>query len=200
MASSTRSSEPSAWNVPNALTTSRFLLVPVFGWLLLHDGGDSFAFRALAFAVFVGANLTDQLDGHIARSRDQVTSFGKLVDPLADKALTGVGFVGLSLLGELSWWVTILVLSREVVITALRVWVIRRGVIISASQGGKLKTVLQAVALAGYILPLGAIWHGVAVVVMAAAVVVTMTSGVQYLRQSYAASKTAAATEGSVRG
>jgi CDP-diacylglycerol---glycerol-3-phosphate 3-phosphatidyltransferase len=191
---------PSAWNLPNALTTSRILLVPVFGWLLLHDHGSQPLFRTLAFAVFVLATLTDQLDGHIARHRGQVTNFGKLVDPLADKALSGVGFAGLSLLGELSWWVTALVLFRELLITGLRAWVIRSGVIISASQGGKLKTILQAVALAGYILPLGGLWHTVAVVVMVAAVLVTVTSGVQYLRHAYTAGRQAPVTEGSLRG
>ena len=181
------------------MTTSRILLVPVFGWLLLHDDGSNPVYRALAFAVFVVATLTDQLDGHIARSRDQVTSFGKLVDPLADKALTGVGFVGLSLLGELPWWVTIVVLSRELTITALRLWVIRSGVIISASPGGKLKTMLQAVALSGYILPLGGVWHAVAVVLMVAAVVVTVTSGVQYLHHAYVVGRRAPAAEESLR-
>jgi CDP-diacylglycerol--glycerol-3-phosphate 3-phosphatidyltransferase len=181
------------------LTTSRILLVPVFGWLLLHEDGSQPVYRALAFAVFVAATLTDQLDGHIARSRDQVTRFGKLVDPLADKALTGVGFVGLSMLGELPRWVTITVLSRELAITALRFWVIRSGVIISASPSGKLKTMLQSVALAGFILPLGGVWHAVAVVVMVAAVVVTLTSGMQYLHHAYSAARQAPAAEESLR-
>jgi CDP-diacylglycerol--glycerol-3-phosphate 3-phosphatidyltransferase len=198
VAAATRRPEPSSWNLPNALTTSRILLVPVFGWLLLYDNGSQFVYRVLAFVVFVAATLTDQLDGHIARSRDQVTNFGKLVDPLADKALTGVGFVGLSVLGELSWWVTCIVLARELLITALRVWYIRSGVIISASPGGKLKTILQAVALAGYVLPLGGLWHTVSAAVMAAAVIVTIASGVQYLRHGYLASKHRSAPEGSL--
>jgi CDP-diacylglycerol--glycerol-3-phosphate 3-phosphatidyltransferase len=185
--------KPSNWNLPNALTTLRIVLVPLFGWLLLMDGGQNSVLRIWAFVVFLVAILTDRIDGDIARRRNMVTDFGKLMDPIADKALTGMAFVGLSIIGELWWWVTIVVLGREWGITVLRFWVIRYGVM-PASRGGKLKTTLQAVALSGFILPLRDLngrWHAiglglwwVAVVVMAAAVVTTLVTGAEYVRDA----------------
>jgi CDP-diacylglycerol--glycerol-3-phosphate 3-phosphatidyltransferase len=186
-------SAPSNWNLPNALTTLRILMVPLFGWLLLRDGGDDFASRWWAWAVFTGAILTDRIDGDLARKRNLVTDFGKLMDPIADKALTGMAFVGLSIIGELWWWVTIVVLGRELGITLLRLWVIRYGVI-AASRGGKIKTTLQAFALAGFILPLrqfsggwttaGDVLWWIAATCMAAAVVVTVVTGLDYVREA----------------
>jgi len=185
--------KPSNWNLPNALTTLRIVLVPLFGWLLLMDGGQNSVLRIWAFVVFLVAILTDRIDGDIARRRNMVTDFGKLMDPIADKALTGMAFVGLSIIGELWWWVTIVVLGREWGITVLRFWVIRYGVM-PASRGGKLKTTLQAVALSGFILPLRDLhgrWHAiglglwwVAVVLMAAAVVATLVTGAEYVRDA----------------
>jgi CDP-diacylglycerol--glycerol-3-phosphate 3-phosphatidyltransferase len=170
----------------------RILLVPVLGWLLLYDDGNDNTARVLAFVVFFVAILTDRYDGDIARRRNLVTDFGKIMDPIADKALTGMAFIGLSLIGELWWWVTIVVLFREALITALRFWVIRIGVI-AASRGGKIKTMLQALALMGFILPfrqLTGSWQSVGLalwwasaVVMAAAVVVTVATGVDYVRR-----------------
>jgi CDP-diacylglycerol---glycerol-3-phosphate 3-phosphatidyltransferase len=184
---------PSLWNLPNGLTTLRILLVPVLGWLLLADGGHDTGMRVWAFAVFFVAIMTDRWDGDIARRRNLVTDFGKMLDPIADKALTGMAFIGLSLIDELWWWVTIVVLFREALITALRFWVIRLGVI-AASRGGKIKTTLQALALMGLILPfrqLSGGWHIVgqalwwaSVVVMASAVVVTVATGVDYVRRA----------------
>jgi CDP-diacylglycerol---glycerol-3-phosphate 3-phosphatidyltransferase len=176
---------PSNWNLPNALTVLRIVMVPLFGWLLLSHGGDDTAWRIAAFVCFVAAMLTDRFDGEIARRRGLVTNFGKIADPIADKALTGTAFVGLSLLGELSWWVTAVVLGRELAITLIRFVVIRYGVI-AASRGGKLKTVLQTVALCAYILPIGDIFllHLVAMLVMAAAVVVTVWTGAEYVVQA----------------
>ena len=136
---------PSNWNLPNGLTLLRILMVPVFGWLLLAHGGEEPLWRVAAFVAFLAAMLTDRLDGEIARRRGLVTNFGKIADPIADKALTGMAFVGLSLIGDLWWWVTIVVLVREWGITALRFWVIRYGVI-SASYGGKAKTLAQIIA------------------------------------------------------
>ncbi|MGH3385683.1 MAG: CDP-diacylglycerol--glycerol-3-phosphate 3-phosphatidyltransferase [Nocardioidaceae bacterium] len=178
--------EPSPWNLPNALTMLRVVLVPVFGWLLLTEGGHDAGWRIAAFVVFTLAILTDKIDGDIARARGLVTNFGKIADPIADKALTGMAFVGLSILGDLAWWVTIVVLGREWLITLVRFIVIRRGVM-AASRGGKLKTTLQAVALCGYILPVADIaWlHYPAVAVMVAAVVLTLVTGVEYLIQAY---------------
>ena len=174
------------WNLPNALTTLRILMVPFFGWALLVDGGDSPLWRMVAWVLFVAAMITDKVDGDIARSRNMITDFGKIADPIADKALTGMAFVGLSVIGELWWWVTIVVLLREWGITLLRVWVIRYGVM-AAGRGGKLKTVLQTVALGFYVLPFGILrddWQlagdvlwGVSVALMAAAVLLTVVTG-----------------------
>jgi CDP-diacylglycerol--glycerol-3-phosphate 3-phosphatidyltransferase len=170
----------SAWNLANYLTVLRLLLVPVFvGLLLGRDGGDE-QWRYGAAVVFVLAAVTDWVDGKVARSRGLVTSFGKIVDPIADKALTGGAFVGLSVLGELPWAVTILLLARELGITLLRFFVIRHGVM-PASRGGKLKTLLQAAAIVLYVLPLSG-WAATArVPVLVLAVVVTVVTGIDYV-------------------
>ena len=177
---SSRPAQASAWNIANALTVLRIALVPVFGWLLLFDGGHETRYRILAAGVFALASLTDRIDGDIARARGIVTDFGKVSDPIADKALMGTALVGLSILGELPWWVTLVVLVREVGITAMRFVVIRHGVM-PASRGGKVKTVLQALAIGLYVLPLAGAWHVAAELVMAAAVVVTVVTGVDYV-------------------
>ena len=178
----TRHPPPSNWNVANALTALRLLLVPVFGWLLLAEDGSSATLRTAACAVFLTAAVTDRFDGDIARRRGLVTDFGKMADPIADKALMGAAFVGLSLLGELPWWVTAVVLSREAGVTLLRFWVLHHDHgVMPASRGGKLKTVLQTVALALYILPLSAELHRPAAVMMALAVLVTVATGIDYV-------------------
>ncbi len=174
----------SAWNVANALTAVRLLLVPVFGWLLLHGEGGQTSWRLAAAAAFVVAGLTDRFDGELARRRGLVTDIGKLADPIADKALTGTALVGLSLLGELAWWVTAVVLIREIGITVLRFVVIRHGVM-PAGRGGKLKTALQALAITLYLLPLPGAWHLLAVAAMAVAVLVTLLTGADYLLKAY---------------
>jgi CDP-diacylglycerol---glycerol-3-phosphate 3-phosphatidyltransferase len=165
---------PGLVNVANALTVLRLVLVPVFVACLLAGGTG---WRVAAFVVFGVASVTDLLDGRLARSRGLITDFGKIADPIADKALTGAALVTLSALGDLAWWVTVVILAREISVTLLRFWVIRRGVI-AASRGGKLKTLLQVVAIALYVLP------GpptvVREVVMAAAVAVTVVTGIDY--------------------
>jgi CDP-diacylglycerol---glycerol-3-phosphate 3-phosphatidyltransferase len=165
-------------NVANMLTVVRILLVPVFVICLVKGGTG---WRLAALAAFVAASLTDLFDGRLARNRGLVTDFGKIADPIADKALTGAALITLSVIGELPWWVTALILIRELGITALRFAVLKRGVI-AASQGGKLKTLLQIIAICLYVLPpslgLPAV---VREVVMAAAVVVTLVTGVDYV-------------------
>ncbi|HEY3090351.1 MAG TPA: CDP-diacylglycerol--glycerol-3-phosphate 3-phosphatidyltransferase [Jatrophihabitantaceae bacterium] len=173
----------SAWNVANALTVLRLLLVPVFAVLLFHDDGQETVWRIWACVVFVLASVTDRLDGELARKRGLVTEFGKLADPIADKALVGTALVGLSALGELPWWVTVVILIREVGVTLLRFWVIRHGVM-PASRGGKVKTLLQGVAIGLYVLPLSGWLHEVAVVVMGAAVVMALITGVDYVARA----------------
>ncbi len=188
-----RERQPSAWNVANALTVLRLLLVPLLAWLLLRDGGEHDPSRVAAFVTFSVALVTDRVDGELARRRGLVTDFGKIADPIADKALTGTAFVGLSLLGELPWWVTVVVLVREIGITALRFVVIRHGVM-PAGRGGKVKTALQGLALGLYLLPLPASWHPVEVAAMAVAVVVTVVTGIEYVAQAARLRRTSART------
>ncbi len=161
-------SEASAWNIANAITVLRLLLVPVFAVVLFHGDGHQTGWRIGAWGVFAVASFTDRLDGELARKRGLVTEFGKLADPIADKALIGTALVGLSVLDDLAWWVTVVMLVREVGVTLLRFWVIRHGVI-PASRGGKVKTLLQGVAIGLYVLPLSGWLHEVAVVVLGAA-------------------------------
>jgi CDP-diacylglycerol--glycerol-3-phosphate 3-phosphatidyltransferase len=172
------------WNLANALTAVRLVLVPVFGWLLLHSGGDRPAWRFAAAAVFALAVVTDRLDGEIARARGLTTDVGAIADPIADKALIGTALVGLSLLGELPWWVTVVVLVREVGITAMRLVVIRHGVL-PAGRGGKAKTVVQALAVVLLVAPLTGPAHAVAQAVMVVAVVLTVVTGLAYLASGW---------------
>jgi CDP-diacylglycerol--glycerol-3-phosphate 3-phosphatidyltransferase len=194
---------PSNWNLPNALTTLRIVMVPFFGWALLVDGGGSITWRVVAWVLFVAAMITDKIDGDIARSRNLVTDFGKIADPIADKALTGMGFVGLSIIGDLWWWVTAVILLREWGITLLRIWVIRYGVM-AAGRGGKLKTVLQTVALGLFVLPVrilqddwgvfgDALWV-LAVALMVAAVTLTVVTGGDYVVKALAVRRTGSAS------
>ncbi|MDQ2748118.1 MAG: CDP-diacylglycerol--glycerol-3-phosphate 3-phosphatidyltransferase [Actinomycetota bacterium] len=176
-------SAASAWNIANGLTVFRLLLVPVFIAALFHDGGHQSDWRIWAWAVFAVASITDRFDGDIARRRNLVTEFGKLADPIADKALVGAALVGLSLLHDLSWWVTAVILVREVGVTVLRFWVIRHGVI-AASRGGKVKTMLQGVAIGLFVLPLTGWLHGVAWVFMVAAIVVAIATGIDYVARA----------------
>ncbi|WP_146906723.1 CDP-diacylglycerol--glycerol-3-phosphate 3-phosphatidyltransferase [Cellulomonas aerilata] len=177
---------PSPWNVANAVTIARIALVPFFVVALLAADGESVTWRLVATAIFVLAASTDRLDGYLARRDNLVTDLGKMLDPIADKALIGAGLIGLSMLGELPWWVTVVILARELGVTALRFVVLRYGVI-AASRGGKLKTVLQAVAISLFLLPLDhlpGIVRLVAVATMAAAVLVTLVTGADYVRQA----------------
>ena len=184
-------------NLPNMLTTVRIVLVPFFGLALLVDGGDSVLWRLVAFAIFVAAMITDKVDGDYARKHNLVTNFGKIADPIADKAITGMAFVGLSITGDIWWWVTIVVLLREWSVTLLRLSVLKH-VVIAAAQSGKVKTVLQAVALSVLTLPLphgeahggafdalglaGELVFYAAQACLAAAVAMTLWSGWEFFR------------------
>jgi CDP-diacylglycerol---glycerol-3-phosphate 3-phosphatidyltransferase len=174
--------ETSPWNVPNALTAFRIILVPIFAWMLIahpHQPG----WRFLTAVIFSVAILTDTLDGYVARKHNIITRFGKLADPIADKALTGMAFIGLSIINELPWWVTVTILVREWGITIMRFVVLRYGVM-AAGRGGKIKTVTQAIAVILYLLPLPEGAHMVAVVVMAVAWVITIVTGLDYVRDA----------------
>jgi CDP-diacylglycerol--glycerol-3-phosphate 3-phosphatidyltransferase len=178
-------------NLPNALTVLRLAVVPVFAVLLLQDAGADEAGRYWATLVFALAIITDRYDGMIARRTGQVTEFGKLADPIADKALTGTALIGLSILAFLPWWVTLLILVREVGVTLLRFWVIQHGVIAS-SRGGKLKTVVQALAIGLYILPLSGVMASARWWVMAFAVVLTLVTGIDYVYRALTLRRTSA--------
>jgi CDP-diacylglycerol--glycerol-3-phosphate 3-phosphatidyltransferase len=178
-------------NLPNALTLVRLAMVPVFAVLLLADGGTDDELRYWATLVFALAIITDHFDGMIARRTGQVTEFGKLADPIADKALTGTALIGLSVLALLPWWVTLTILVREVGVTLLRFWVIRHGVI-AASRGGKAKTVVQAVAIGLYTLPLDGLFGTARWWVMTAAVVLTVATGLVYVYRALVLRRTSA--------
>lgn len=173
----------STWNIANILTMLRILLVPVFLVVLYHDEGRNNAWRFWAWVVFAIAAVTDRIDGDLARKRGLVTDFGKLMDPIADKALIGAALIGLSDLGYLPWWVTVVILVREIGVTLLRFWVIRHGVI-AASRGGKLKTLLQSVAIGLFVLPPWTWLRAIAWVVMIAAIVVALATGADYVKRA----------------
>lgn len=186
----------SSWNLPNALTVIRLFLVPVFvvvAWAGFER--DDQAWQAWAALIFLAAAITDLLDGELARRTGKVTSFGKIADPIADKALTGAALIVLSWFDLLPWWVTVVIIVREVAVTVLRFWVIRHGVM-AASRGGKLKTALQIVAITLYLLPLASGAVIVAQVVMAAAVIVTLLTGVDYALRARALRRAETASGG----
>jgi CDP-diacylglycerol--glycerol-3-phosphate 3-phosphatidyltransferase len=170
----------SPWNVPNALTGLRLVLVPPFVWLMLYNNG--IGWRRAALGVFIVASFTDWLDGHLARAYDQGTKFGEVADPIADKLLTGSALICLSILGELWWWVTILILIREIGITILRYPLDRRGADISAGMAGKAKTALQIFALTIFIAPKD---NTLPYLAMGGAVVATLWSGASIVRAAW---------------
>ena len=175
---------PSRLNLANAVTILRIVMVPFFAVALMADGGHTVRWRLVATAVFAVAAATDRVDGLIARRSGQVTDLGKLLDPIADKLLVGTALVLLSVLGDLWWWVTVIVLARELGITVMRFFLLRY-LVLPASRGGKVKTVLQSVAIGVYLLPLGHLPELVTVVagvLMAVAVAVTLVTGADYVR------------------
>lgn len=179
--------KPSNWNAPNIITAARIVATPFFLWLLLADGGQNDALRWASAAFFVLAIATDAWDGHLARSRGLITDLGKLLDPIADKFLTGAALVGLSIIAELPWWVTILVLVREVGITVHRL-IVAHDVVVAAAWMGKLKTVAQSVAITLALAPFASVLGDLApvaywanVVTMTIAVALTVLSGLDYI-------------------
>ncbi len=178
--------QPSSWNVPNVLTGIRMVMVPIFAWMLLSHPHDQH-WRWATTAVFAVAILTDFVDGKVARKYNLVTNFGKLWDPIADKALTGMAFVGLSILGELQWWITIIILVREWGITLLRFAIMKYG-IMAANRGGKAKTLMQSLALFGYLLwlpPMPSAIQWFFWICMGIAFALTVVTGLDYLREAY---------------
>jgi CDP-diacylglycerol---glycerol-3-phosphate 3-phosphatidyltransferase len=188
--------KPSNWNVPNALTTLRIVLVPFYGWALLVDGGDSVLWRTVAFAIFFVAMVTDKVDGDLARKHNLVTDFGKIADPIADKAITGMAFIGIAIITD-TWWmwaIAIIVLVREWAVTLLRLSILK-SVVIAAAQSGKWKTAAQALALGLLTLPLleidrevswlevpGEVTWVVAIALLVVAFLLTLWSGYEFFR------------------
>ena len=174
----------SAGNLANIITVIRILIAPIVLWLMVLDAGELGLWRFVAAGLFILAISTDGIDGAIARRRNLITNSGILLDPVADKALTGAAFIGLAWLAELPWWVVIVVLGREVLITVFRMIMIPKRVI-PASRGGKAKTLSQAIALASWLTPLWVYWGDWVSVVndwlMGLAVVLTVVTGVDYL-------------------
>ena len=190
-------SEAPLVNVPNALTLLRLICVPIFIWLYMASA-DSIAMGWAADIVFLGAALTDIVDGHLARRDGLVTNFGKIADPIADKLLTGSALIALSHSGAIAWWITILIIGREVFITALRFYVIRRGVI-PASRGGKAKTASQITAIVALLIPTESlqaspvladqlVWlqGAVANVALVLAIFLTIATAIDYIAKSRA--------------
>ena len=167
--------KPSNWNVPNVLTSLRIIFVPVLAWLVLTERWW------WAFGLFVALMITDKLDGDIARARGLITDFGKIADPIADKALMITALATLNIAGPLPVWVTVVIVVRELGITFWRMWMLRQGHVVPASKGGKLKTVLQTVGVGMYLCPLPGWMDLPTLTVMLIAVLVTVVTGVQYL-------------------
>jgi CDP-diacylglycerol--glycerol-3-phosphate 3-phosphatidyltransferase len=167
-------------NLANLLTLSRLVLVPLFIAALFAGDGSATLWRSIATGLFAVASFTDQVDGWVARKYGLITDFGKIADPIADKALIGAALIGLSVLGELGWWVTIVIAIREIGVTLLRFWVIRFGVI-PASRGGKAKTMTQVAAIVAYLLPLPASMEAGRWVLMGLALVLTVVTGLDYV-------------------
>lgn len=178
---STTSPKQSNVNLPNALTTLRIIAVPFFGWAVLKSGGTDSTWMWWSLAIFVAAMITDKLDGDIARARGIVTDFGKIADPIADKALMITALVTLNIVGGLLWWITVVIVVRELGITLWRMVKLRHGQVVPASKGGKIKTTLQAIAVGLYLAPLPGWMDIPSLAVILAAVVVTVWTGIQYL-------------------
>ncbi|GAB4004941.1 CDP-diacylglycerol--glycerol-3-phosphate 3-phosphatidyltransferase [Nocardioides ultimimeridianus] len=195
MSQAETAAKPSNWNVPNALTTLRIVLVPVYGWALLHHGGEDIGWRVAAYLIFLVAMITDKVDGDLARKHNLITDFGKIADPIADKAITGMAFIGVSIIMD-TWWmwaITVVVLLREWSVTLLRLSIMK-SVVIAAARSGKIKTLTQALALGGLTLPCleatgawdipGKIIYVLSLILLAVATVLTITSGYEFFRDA----------------
>ncbi|GAB2635659.1 CDP-diacylglycerol--glycerol-3-phosphate 3-phosphatidyltransferase [Nocardia goodfellowii] len=170
-------------NIANVLTMFRIAIVPVFVLALFAGDGHEAGWRIVAAALFGIAAITDRFDGQLARKYGLVTDFGKLADPIADKALIGSALIGLSALGDLPWWITLVICGREIGVTLLRLVVVRRGVI-PAGRGGKLKTLVQSLAIAVLLLPLAGGFVTAGMALMYLALALTVLTGLDYVGQA----------------
>jgi len=169
---------------PNTLTIARILLIPVGVYTLFLDGGDNSTYQIVSWCIFFTLGLTDIADGRWARQSNRITPLGTFLDPVADKALIGSAMISLSILGRFPWWITIVILAREIGITIFRLLVIRGGVI-PASKGGKLKTAMQSFGVGFFMLPLPASLDWFKFGFISVAIVLTITSAFDYLRSWY---------------
>lgn len=177
-------------NLPNALTIIRIILIPFCFAALMYDSGSDYEWRIIAWWGFFLVGMTDILDGRLARARKQITELGKFLDPVADKLLIGSALIGLSLLGDLPWWITCVILGRELAVTLLRLFVVRLGGrIIPASRGGKLKTFTQGFATGFYVLPLNPSLHTARDIFMYLAIAITLYTGGEYFVKALKAPK-----------
>ncbi|MFM8965411.1 MAG: CDP-diacylglycerol--glycerol-3-phosphate 3-phosphatidyltransferase [Actinomycetota bacterium] len=170
-------------NLPNALTVFRILALPFCAWALFQKDGQDPTWQLIAWTMFFIVGMTDVLDGRIARKRNQISNFGIILDPIADKAFIATALIGLSILGKMPWWVTVLILAREIGVTILRFAVIKREVI-SANRGGKLKSLLQNFSVGFYILPLPTSLYLPRDILLGIAIVLTIWTGAEYFRQA----------------
>ena len=173
-----------AFITPNTLTVTRILLIPSGVYTLFYDGGDNATFQLISYAIFFTLGMTDIVDGRWARQSNRITPLGTFLDPVADKALIGAAMISLSILDRFPWWITILILTREIGITLFRLLVIKNGVI-PASKGGKLKTLMQNFGVGFFILPLPSWLDWFKYGFISVAIILTITSAYDYLRTWY---------------
>ena len=173
-----------AFITPNTLTVTRILLIPSGVYTLFYDGGDNSTFQLISYAIFFTLGMTDIVDGRWARHSNRITPLGTFLDPVADKALIGAAMISLSILDRFPWWITILILTREIGITLFRLLVIKNGVI-PASKGGKIKTLTQNFGVGFFILPLPAWLDWFKYGFISVAIILTITSAYDYLRSWY---------------
>ena len=169
---------------PNTLTVTRILLIPIGVYTLFYDGGDNSTYQLISYAIFFTLGMTDIVDGRWARHSNKITPLGTFLDPVADKALIGAAMISLSILDRFPWWITILILTREIGITLFRLLVIKNGVI-PASKGGKIKTLMQNFGVGFFILPLPAWLDWFKFGFISVAIILTITSAYDYLRSWY---------------
>ena len=166
---------------PNVITSLRIAFLPVGAYALFKNGGDDPTWQIISWWIFFVLGLSDILDGNLARSRNTITEFGKFLDPIADKAMIGTAMVSLSILGRMPWWITIVIMSREIGITLFRLAVIKRGVI-PANRGGKIKSTFQSFGVGFFMLPLPESLYWFRDGFIAVAIVLTIVTGVNYVR------------------
>ncbi len=169
---------------PNSLTIARLLLIPFGAIALFINGGDDYNWQIVSWWIFFILGLSDIFDGKLARSRQQVTELGKFLDPVADKAMVGTAMVCLSIIGRLPWWITIVIMAREITITLFRISIVKRGVI-PANKGGKIKAALQGFGTGFYVLPLDPNLYWFRDGFMYITILVTLWTGAYYVRSAF---------------